>query len=157
MSLETPAQGDVEQANVRQYSAAGGVVIDGEKMLLLDRPLRQEVRLPKGHIDPGETPDVTALRETAEESGYNDLVIIADLGSQVVEFDHKDTHFIRTEYYFLMHLNSQRQATRPAQDSEQFRVLWTPIAQAVDLLTYSSEKAVAYKAIQVLAKLSVNQ
>jgi len=137
---------------VQRYSAAGGVVIDEGKMLLLDRPLRQEVRLPKGHIDPGETPDVTALRETAEESGYHELAIVADLGSQVVEFDHKGEHFIRTEYYFLMHLLSHQQQMRPAQDAEQFRVLWTPIDQAVDRLTYSAEKAIARKAIQAQAE-----
>lgn len=148
MSLDSSTGGPVQR-----YSAAGGVVIDEGKMLLLDRPLRQEVRLPKGHIDPGETPDVTALRETAEESGYHDLAIVADLGSQVVEFDHKGEHFIRTEYYFLMHLLSHQQQMRPAQDAEQFRVLWTPIDQAVERLTYSAEKAIARKAIQALAEL----
>lgn len=147
MSLDSSPTGAVQR-----YSAAGGVVIDEGKMLLLDRPLRKEVRLPKGHIDPGETPDVTALRETAEESGYHDLAIVADLGSQVVEFDHKGEHFIRTEYYFLMHLLSHQQQMRPAQDAEQFRVLWTPIEQAVDRLTYSAEKAIAHKAIQAQAK-----
>lgn len=148
MSLDSSPTGPVQR-----YSAAGGVVIDEGKMLLLDRPLRQEVRLPKGHIDPGETPDVTALRETAEESGYHDLAIVADLGSQVVEFDHQGEHFIRTEYYFLMHLLSHQQQMRPAQDAEQFRVLWTPIDQAVEQLTYGAEKAIARKAIQTLAEL----
>ncbi len=72
---------------LKQYAAAGGVVIDDGRMLLLDRPLRREVRLPKGHIDPGETAAQAALRETAEESGYDDLEIMSDLGSQVVKFN----------------------------------------------------------------------
>ncbi len=132
---------------VERYKAAGGVVIHAGNMLLLDRPKRQEVRLPKGHIDPGETPEVTALRETAEESGYNDLAIVADLGSQIVEFDHDGRHIIRTEFYFLMRLLSDRQISRPVHDNEQFQAQWVPVAQAIDLLTYTPEKSVATKAI----------
>ena len=46
------------------YVAAGGVIIHDGQMLLLDRPHRGEIRLPKGHVDPGESHDETALRET---------------------------------------------------------------------------------------------
>ena len=38
----------------RRYAAAGGVVVDGDRMLVLERPERNEVRLPKGHVEPGE-------------------------------------------------------------------------------------------------------
>ncbi|MCX6044929.1 MAG: NUDIX domain-containing protein [Chloroflexi bacterium] len=134
-------------AEIYRYQAAGGVVIHAGKMLLLNRPKRHEIRLPKGHIDPGETPEVTALREAAEESGYDDLAIIADLGSQIVEFDLDNRHVIRTEFYFLMRLLSDRQISRPAHDTEQFKVRWTPVDEAIDLLTYAPEKSVAAKAL----------
>ncbi|CAN5488827.1 hypothetical protein BH10CHL1_BH10CHL1_01490 [soil metagenome] len=142
-------------AEIYRYTAAGGVVIHAGNMLLLDRPKRKEVRLPKGHIDPGETPEVTALRETTEESGYDDLEIAADLGSQIVEFEDEGRHVIRTEFYFLMRLLSDRQAARPSHDTEQFRVHWTPVAQTVDLLTYTPEKSVAAKAIAAAKILSM--
>ena len=64
------------------YVAAGGVIIRDGQMLLLDRPRRGEIRLPKGHVDPGETHDETALRESAEETGYADLEIVEDLGER---------------------------------------------------------------------------
>ena len=38
----------------KRYLAAGGVVIHDGRMLVLDRPSRGEVRLPKGHIEGGE-------------------------------------------------------------------------------------------------------
>ncbi len=138
---------------IQRYSAAGGLVIHAGNMLLLDRPSRQEIRLPKGHIDPGETPEVTALRETAEESGYNDLVILTDLGSQTVEFEHENRHVIRTEFYFLMRLVSERQILRSPHDAAQFQVRWAPMEQAVDLLTYPPEKFVARKAIDAAKQL----
>lgn len=138
---------------IQRYQTAGGVVIYQQQMLLLDRPTRQEVRLPKGHIDPGETPAITALRETREESGYVDLRILADLGSQVVTFDHAGQHYIRTEFYFLMTLQSQTQVERPLQDAMQFQAVWLPFEDAIAALTFETEKNMARKAIEAYARL----
>jgi 8-oxo-dGTP pyrophosphatase MutT (NUDIX family) len=135
-----------------EYATGGGVVIHNHKMLLLDRPARGEVRLPKGHIDPGETALETALRETREETGYADLEIIADLGLHEVEFEYKGRHYRRAEHYFLMRLGSEFQLTRPKADEEQFRVLWVELDQAVDYLTYSAEQDVARSAIEAFDK-----
>lgn len=138
---------------IQRYATGGGVVIYQQQMLLLDRPARQEVRLPKGHIDPGETPIVTALRETQEESGYADLQVLADLGSQVVTFQHHGQQYIRTEFYFLMTLQSKAQVARPTEDASQFQTIWLPLAEAVAALTFEAEKNIARKAIEAYARL----
>ena len=39
----------------KRYNAAGGVVIHEGRMLLLDRSTRNEMRLPKGHVEAGES------------------------------------------------------------------------------------------------------
>ena len=131
----------------RRYSSAGGVVIHDGTVLLLDRPGRDEVRLPKGHIEAGEDPAMAALRETAEEAGYDDLEIVADLGSQIVEFDYKH-HYVRSEHYFLMRLRSDRQCERDAKDSAQFNVRWAPLDAAEDALTFDGEKDALRRAVQ---------
>ncbi len=138
----------------KHYSAAGGVVIDAGTMLLLDRPLRREVRLPKGHIDAGETPERAALRETAEESGYADLEIIDDLGRQVVTYTFQGDDFVRTEHYFLMRLLSPRRVARSRKDEAQFTPLWLPLAEAVDRLTFEAEQQFAQRAIEFLERRS---
>jgi ADP-ribose pyrophosphatase YjhB (NUDIX family) len=139
---------------IYHYQSAGGVVIHQEQMLLLRRPSRQEMRLPKGHIDPGESPSVAALRETTEESGYGDLEIVADLGCQVVEFDYQGKHYCRTEHYFLMTLGSEVRVERPPQDAAQFEVVWLPFEKAVAALTFAAEKSMARKAIEAYTRRS---
>ncbi len=123
------------------------MVIHADRVLLLDRPDRHEVRLPKGHIDPGETPAETALRETAEESGYADLEILEDLGTDLVAFRYRDRDYLRTEHYFLMGLHSCTQVSRPCTDQAQFRPMWRSLAAAMPLLTFEAERRVLAKAI----------
>ena len=120
-------------------------------VLVLDRPSRDEVRLPKGHIEDGEAPEAAALRETAEEAGYDDLEIVADLGSQIVEFDYRGHHYIRNEYYYLMHLRTDRQCERDAKDSAQFKVRWASTDVVMDELTFSAEQDAVGRALDVLA------
>ena len=141
------------QKPLPQVRACGVLVMaDAPKRFLLMRH-KDRWDLPKGHIDPGEIPAATALRETTEESGFSDLVIVADLGSELVEFDHQGQHYRRTEYYFLMALQGETQVERPAEDQLQFQVVWLPLAEAVTALTFAAEKTVARKALQAYARL----
>lgn len=131
----------------REYEAAGGVVIDDGQVLLVERPSRGEVRLPKGHIEPGETAAEAALREVQEETGVGGLVIVDDLGCRTVEFDYKDAHYRRAEYYFLMRRKNDVAVERPRQDARSFHPIWVPVDEAVSMLTYAAEQDAARRAI----------
>ena len=133
-----------------QYTAAGGIVVHNQAVLLLDRKGRGEVRLPKGHVEAGESHTDAALRETMEEAGYADLRVVADLGSQVVEFEYNGKHVVRTEHYYLMQLESERQIPRNKKDAAQFAVLWVPLADAAEKLTFVAEQAMLQRAIEAL-------
>jgi 8-oxo-dGTP pyrophosphatase MutT (NUDIX family) len=132
-----------------RYIAAGGVVVRDGCVLVLRRPYPPsvppiggeeggEVRLPKGHVEPGESVQATALRETREESGYADLVLQADLGAQVVEFDYAGRHVVRTERYFLMALADSPDL--PAGGEEQFEPVWLTWDEALAALTFEAEQ-----------------
>ncbi len=135
------------------YRAAGGIVMDDEgRVLLLERFVTRkgreirEIRLPKGHIEPGETPEQAALREVCEESGYCDLEIVADLGEGHVSFDYGKKHVERDEHYFLMRLlHARRQSSQPHDEHSEeslFFPLWAAsLEEAERLLTYEAEKA----------------
>lgn len=135
-----------------EYSTGGGVVVDQGRLLLLERPSRQEIRLPKGHIELGETAEAAGLRETVEESGYCDLQVEHDLGHRLVEFDYENDHYRRTEHYFLMRLLSNRKHPRPPEDEADFNILWLPLGLAIEALTYPAEQDVVRRAIGYLAQ-----
>ena len=148
----------------KHYAAAGGIVMDEQgRVLLLERHVPREntpsheIRLPKGHIEPGETDEQAALREVCEESGYCHLAILADLGTWQHEFDFRDKHIVRDEHYFLMRLtNPQRQAPHhphPHSEEALFQPLWAEdMDQAEALLTFESEKLFIRRARDWLAR-----
>lgn len=131
-----------ESDRVRRYIAAGGVVLhpDGQRILVLIRPARDEVRLPKGHVEVHEAPGATALREVAEESGYDDLYILCPLGEQLVAFTYKGEAVQRTEIYFLMQARSLHESPKPLADVLQFHSIWLTWDEALEHLTYEAER-----------------
>ncbi len=126
------------------YHAAGGVVMrdNGAQILVLTHAGRNDVRLPKGHIEPGETVEQAAIREVQEETGYADVVIVADLGSLTHTFYDflKDREVTRTESYYLMRLTSERDYDGVRLDHENFLRRWVTRDEAERLLTYESER-----------------
>ena len=126
-----------------RYAAAGGVVADGERVLVIVRPGRMgpdgrpEVRLPKGHVEPGESREEAARREVGEETGLAEVEIVADLGHQAVEFDHRDRHIIRDESFFLMAASPGGPSGRP---ESQFAPVWLTWEEALAQLTFEAER-----------------
>ena len=133
------------------YIAAGGVLtdIDGTRVLALIRPAIDEVRLPKGHVEPDETSKQAALREVTEESGYDDIEIIKDLGQQLVAFPLGNKIVQRTEHYYLMRACSYHQIERPDQDKAQFFTVWVSWDEAVENLTFVAEQEWIRRARQI--------
>ena len=78
-----------------RYDSAGGIVFDEDRVLLLRKPALGELVLPKGHIEPGERAEATALRETMEETGYVNLESLADLGVLQSQYPKDGAWYIR--------------------------------------------------------------
>ena len=135
------------------FSAAGGVVVDRDRVLVLRSARYSDLRLPKGHIKDGESPQSAALREVREESGYADIEIVADLGDQVVEFDANQTHTIRNERYFLMRLCGSRQIAKAADDLK-FTPEWLDWNEAILGLVFDEERMWLVKARSLLTQRS---
>ena len=143
----------------RHHQTAGGIVVNarGEFLVLVRDVVREgkivhEVRLPKGHIDPGETDEVAAKREVLEESGYGATEIVADLGTARSFFHFRDEDHVRDERYFLMRLTEDvREAPQPTHPDEAlFEPQWLSPTDAVAALTYDSEQDFAQRAVATL-------
>lgn len=145
----------------KHYRAAGGVVIDTQhRVLLMERDVERdgemihEVRLPKGHVDAGETDREAALREVCEESGFCELDIVADLGTVQTAYEFRGRRYVRDEHYFLMQLVSrENRGQHPHVKKEEalFENTWaTSPEEARRRLTYASEQEFARRAEAVL-------
>ena len=65
---------------MRKTLSAGGVVLNARGEVLVVNQNGNSWSLPKGHLDPGETPLQAARREIDEESGVTDLTLVRELG-----------------------------------------------------------------------------
>ncbi|MCX6032714.1 MAG: NUDIX domain-containing protein [Chloroflexi bacterium] len=139
---------------LREYRAAGGIVVDDagralliERLVMRNGQIGLEVRLPKGHVEPGETDEEAALREVCEETGYCGLAVTADLGEYLNEFNWPDqqARVLRHEHYYLMRLTDpvrgKPQFDNPDAEEARFLPRWAAnLAEAERVLTFESEK-----------------
>lgn len=129
----------------KQVSAGGAAFreIDGkfEVALVLMIP-EMRWQLPKGIIDPGETPEQAALREVREEAGIECELIepietieywFVDSRSGTPIRIHKFVHF------YLMRYVSGDVADH---DHEVAEARWFPVDEAISTLAFDSEKSV---------------
>jgi ADP-ribose pyrophosphatase YjhB (NUDIX family) len=110
--------------------------------------------LPKGTMEIGETPEQTALRETTEETGYNDLELETFLKQVEIHYEHKGTNQHKIINWFLAKLISDKKEitnlTEAEAKSQVFEIHWIEASKALDLLTFDSEKESAVKALEYL-------
>jgi 8-oxo-dGTP pyrophosphatase MutT (NUDIX family) len=136
----------------REYRAAGGIVLDeAARVLLIERwvirngQVTFEIRLPKGHVEPGESDQQAAVRETCEETGYCSVAIIGDLGEYLNEFILPNERVLRHEHFYLMRLadpvRGEPHFTSPDADEARFQPRWAAdLAEAEALITFASER-----------------
>ncbi len=138
------------------YAAAGGIVVRGGQALLLHKHAQDEYVLPKGHVEPGETFEAAALRETREETGFTNLRLLADLGTRRAEFARGGVWVVRDETYFLLELIDDRRVDEPTHDDadhdrQTFRQLWLPVESAADRLSFEPARTFMRRAAEWLA------
>ncbi len=128
----------LELTDVNVVKAAGGVVCregsSGEtEIVIVHRPAYDDWTLPKGKVDPDETPEECALREVKEETGFR-----CELGRPVgctAYVDRRGRN--KLACYWVMEVISGR--FRPGGEVD--RMAWLPVADAVKRLTYERDKA----------------
>jgi 8-oxo-dGTP pyrophosphatase MutT (NUDIX family) len=103
-------------------------------------------QLPKGLVDPGETPEMTALREVREEAG-----IEAEIGAHIDTIEYwyvgrrgkQRVRFHKRVHFFLMAYQAGEVSRH---DREVNEARWVTIEQAKAMLAFPSERQVVEKA-----------
>ena len=123
--------------------SAGGLVVDSSGtrgLLIARRDLKDQTRLiwslPKGHIEEGETPEIAAIREVAEETGITSE-ISRSLGVIDFWFMASGKRIHKTVHHFLFREVS---GSLTPQVSEVDDVAWVPLEEVVERLAYPDEK-----------------
>ncbi len=100
--------------------AAGGVVTDAEGRLLVFRR-RGWWDLPKGKIDPGETPEQAALREVREETGLTQLTLGAPIGITHHIYRQERERFLKRTHWYRMQAHHKHTHPQTEEDIEEIR------------------------------------
>ena len=108
---------------------------------------RDSLRLPKGIVEPGETPEQAALREVGEEAGLA-AEVLAPLTTVSYDYDEGATVVSKRVHFFLMkHIGGEPHA----RDGEMASVRWFGADQLAKALTFDTERDVVAEAQRRLA------
>ncbi len=81
--------------------ASGGIIKDeNDRILFIFR--RGKWDLPKGKIDDGETPKITALREVEEETGLKNVKIIKHVCNTFHTYKFENQNVLKKTYWYKM-------------------------------------------------------
>ncbi|PIQ24575.1 hypothetical protein COW36_11195 [bacterium (Candidatus Blackallbacteria) CG17_big_fil_post_rev_8_21_14_2_50_48_46] len=121
--------------------SSGGVVLNSKGEVLIVSQKGTSWSLPKGKIEVGEEPAVTAQREIFEESGIEFLRLNRPLPSyQRTALNSEGTEDrgeVKTIYMYLF--TTEQEELKP-QDPDNPEARWVPLESATELLTHAKDK-----------------
>ena len=130
----------------QRHHSAGGLVVRGSEVLLIE-PRAGRWQLPKGHVEPGEAPEQTAVREVREETGVQARVL-APLPSidYTYEVDRRIRVTKRVDYYLMAYVGGSEHDSDPR---EVIAARWFGWQEALDRLSFDNEREVVRAAQRV--------
>ena len=108
-------------------------------------------QLPKGIVDPGESPEVTAVREVREEAGVETdrLALI-----ETIEYWYRSVRNgkpVRYHKFVHFYLLQYRRGDVSEHDHEIEEARWVSFEQALEMLEFKGERDVVEKAREMIA------
>ncbi len=131
----------------REFSA-GGIVFKSGQVLLTKHSQNHHWSFPKGLIDPGQTSEQAAVREVREEGGV-EAEIIGKVGYSKYVYTLNEEKIFKVVTYFLMKYLSGDPADH---DWEVEEGGWFPPEEALKQLSFSQDKVLLKKALEMYGK-----
>jgi len=117
---------------------AGGIVFrrnkKGEIEILLIQDAKDRWTIPKGHIEEGETAQVTAKREIGEEAGLDDVDMLGWLGKIHFRYRRLDKLVLMTTQIYLVRAKGDTNAIK--KEEWMNGIKWFKFADALDAIEY---------------------
>jgi 8-oxo-dGTP pyrophosphatase MutT (NUDIX family) len=132
--------------------SAGGVVVRGEQMVAIVPTRRAAdgnsvLALPKGHIDPGETPLQAAQREVREETGIV-AEPLCELGEARYWYRRDGRTIPKSVSFFLFSYGAGDIADHDPDEVQEVR--WIELAEAQLTLSHAAEREMVALAVAYL-------
>jgi 8-oxo-dGTP pyrophosphatase MutT (NUDIX family) len=134
--------------------SAGGVAFrwkeSGPEIAIVSVKPRMRWQLPKGIVDPGESPQITAVREVREEAGIEtDLLALIE----TIEYWYRSVKFgkpVRYHKFVHFYLLQYRGGDVSEHDHEVAEARWVSIDEAIEMLAFEGERNVVEKARETI-------
>lgn len=142
-----------KRTRARIEKSAGGVVVRrfrGAPHVLVIRDPYQNWGLPKGHLEDGEGPGEAALREVAEETGLDDLMLGEELATIDWYFRAGNKLVHKFCAFFLMTSDSGEPVPEAAEGITQ--CVWLTLDEAAARITYDNAREVVKAARSILVQ-----
>lgn len=118
--LEELRQSFVKEFNI--IEASGGLVAnENGHLLFIFR--RGKWDLPKGKLDPGESPETCAIREVKEETGLNAATLEKLLITTYHTYEESGKHVLKQTKWYLMRAPNQN-SLKPQTDEQIMEAVW---------------------------------
>jgi 8-oxo-dGTP pyrophosphatase MutT (NUDIX family) len=135
--------------------SAGGIVFrrgsgEAAKYLLI-RDSYKNWGFPKGHLEGDESPAQAALRETAEETGLDHLILQGPIRVIDWHFRFRGRHIHKYCHFFLF--ESPHGEVCPQVDEGITACQWRPLSEALELLSYDNARGVLKRAGEMVRTL----
>jgi mutator protein MutT len=131
---------------VREYSAGGLVFNDRNEVAIIARYSRSghlEWCLPKGHIEKGETPEETAVREIHEETG-----ILGEIVSSIATIDYwftgDEQRVHKLVHHYVLRRVSGELSIEGDPDHEAEAAIWVRFDDLQNTLSYPNERRIVW-------------
>jgi 8-oxo-dGTP diphosphatase len=151
---QTKQSAETAEVTTMDQVSAGGVAFRWQgyepEMVIVSVKPKMRWQLPKGIVDPGETPEMTAVREVREEAGVESELLAL---IETIEYWYRAVKYgkpVRYHKFVHFYLLRYRSGDVSDHDHEVQAARWVSFEEAIEMLAFESERRVVEKAREMI-------